>query len=481
MPPSDSADLKRFGYAQELFRQMGGFSNFAVSFSIISILTGAVTLFGYGLEMGGPLEMSLGWPIATLFTLTVAASMAELCSAYPTAGAMYHWAADLGGPAWGWFVAWFNIAGLIAALAGIDYSCAQFVLPFLGLPSTSSNLLAMFGFVLLTQAALNHFGVRLVAILNDVSVTVHILGVAAVVLALFLFAPKQPAAFLFEAVNSNGRSPYWWAFALGLLQAQWTYTGFDASAHLAEETRDPRRHAPWGIVLSVAVSGVAGYLLIVALTLAIHSIPGVLGAKDANGNAIPAVIAILQTGLGEKAGAAMSALASIAMWFCGLSTITSASRTVFSLARDHGTPFAAGLRRVSTKHGVPAVALWTVSAAAFGAMVWSGAVPVVTSLSTVALYVAYAIPVALAWRARKSGSAWPRDAVWSLGRFGNTINLVAIGYSAFVCLMLIMPPNQLAGYTLGGLLVLLCVLYSAIARRKYRGPEWSRRAGESRP
>jgi amino acid transporter len=108
-PEQGRADLGRFGYAQELFRGMGGFSNFAIS-SIISILTGAVTLFGYGLEMGGPLEMTLGWPLATVFTLTVAASMAELCSAYPTAGATYHWAADLGGKGWGWL----NILGLIA-------------------------------------------------------------------------------------------------------------------------------------------------------------------------------------------------------------------------------------------------------------------------------------------------------------------------------------------------------------------------------
>src|SRR5437867_11403566 len=165
----DSADLGRFGYAQELFRNMGGFSNFAISFSIISILTGAVTLFGYGLEMGGPLEMTLGWPIATVFTLTVAASMAELCSAYPTAGAMYHWACALGGAGWGWWVAWLNIFGLIATQAGINYSCAQFVLPFLSMPSTPVYLYLMFGFILITQGVLNHYGLRLVAILNDLS------------------------------------------------------------------------------------------------------------------------------------------------------------------------------------------------------------------------------------------------------------------------------------------------------------------------
>jgi amino acid transporter len=215
-------DLSRFGYAQELFRSMGGFSNFAISFSIISILTGAVTLYGYGLEMGGPLEMTLGWPIATLFTLAIAGSMAELCSAYPTSGAMYHWAADLGGPAWGWFAAWFNIFGLIAAQAGINYSCAQFILPFLGIPATTLNLYLMFAFILANQAVLNQYGVRLVARLNDASVAVHIAGVIVIVAVLLLLAPQQPVSFLLQAVNSNGRSPYWWAFLLGLLQAHWT-------------------------------------------------------------------------------------------------------------------------------------------------------------------------------------------------------------------------------------------------------------------
>jgi amino acid transporter len=470
----DRADLARFGYAQELFRSMGGFSNFAVSFSIISILTGAVTLFGYGLEMGGPLEMTLGWPLATAFTLTVAASMAELCSAYPTSGAMYHWAADLGGPGWGWFVAWLNIFGLMAAQAGINYSCAQFVLPFLGLPSNHANLLWMFGFILLTQGLLNHYGIRLVAILNDLSVTVHIVGVLVVVAALLFLAPRQPVGFLAVAENSNGRSPYWWAFVLGLLQAQWTYTGFDASAHLAEETEDPRRRAPWGIVLSVAVAGVVGYLLILALTLGIRTLPEALRAKDAQGNAIPAAIAILQGGLGARAGNALAALASVAMWFCGLSCITSASRALFSLARDHGTPFSGALRRVSARHGTPAPAIWVFVAVSFLAMIWTGAVPVVTSLSTVALYAAYIIPVFLGWRARRNGSDWSRQAPWSLGRHGPWLNLVAMAYTVFICFVLVMPPNELAGKTFVGLLAGLIVLYAAMVRKKYQGPEWSR-------
>ncbi|MBI1789863.1 MAG: amino acid permease, partial [Acidobacteria bacterium] len=151
----------------------------------------------------------------------------------------------------------------------------------------------------------------------------------------------------------------------------------------------------------------------------------------------------------------------------------SASRTVYSLARDHGTPFAGHLSWVSPKHGTPAPAIWAMVAASFAAMIWSGAVPIVTSLSTVALYIAYGIPLALAWRARRSGSGWPQEAVWNLGRWGEAVNLIAIVFCLFVCVMLVMPPNELAGKTLAGLLALLLVLYAAVARRRYKGPEWS--------
>jgi amino acid transporter len=470
---SQSDDLSRFGYAQELFRSMGGFSNFAISFSIISILTGAVTLYGYGLEMGGPLEMALGWPLATVATLAIACSMAELCSAYPTSGAMYHWAADLGGPAWGWFVAWFNIFGLIAAQAGINYSCAQFILPFLDIPATTLNLYLMFAFILLNQGLLNQFGVRLVARLNDFSVAVHIAGVIVIVAILFWMAPQQPVSFLATAVNSNGRAPYWWAFLLGLLQAHWTFTGFDASAHMAEETTDPRRRAPWGIVLSVAVAGVVGYVLLVGMTLSIQSLEGVLNARDAGGNLVPAAIAVFQQALGTRAGNVLSAMAAIAMWFCGLSCIASASRALFSLARDSGTPSSRYLRRVSPARGTPGPAIWAVVLASAAAMLWSGAIPVVTSLSTVSLYVAYVVPVALALHARRARAEWTREAVWSLGSYGTLVNWIAVLYTGFICVVLVMPPNQLAGFTFAGLLAVLAALYLLRARYFYKGPEWA--------
>lgn len=480
MSQSDAHDLKRFGYAQELFRDMGGFSNFAISFSIISILTGAVTLYGYGLDLGGPLEMTLGWPVATLFTLTIAISMAELCSAFPTSGAMYHWATALGNPGIGWFVAWMNIIGLIAAQAGINYSCAEFILPFLGVPLSPRNVFLAFAIMLLMHGLLNQYGVKLVAVLNDVSVSVHIIGAAAIVAVIFFLAPLQPVSFLVtSSPHPSIDAPYIWLFLLGLLQAQWTYTGFDASAHMAEETTNARRRAPWGIVLSVAVSGVVGYFLLLALTLAIHSVPGVLAAKDAHGNSIPAAIAILDGALGAKFGNALAALASMAMWFCGLACVTSASRAVYALARDGGVPWSALFSRVSRRYGTPGPAIWLIVVASLAAMAWSGAIPVITSLSTVALYLAYIIPVILGLRARGQSPSWRAEARWNIGGWGRLINIVAISYTVLISCVLMMPPNQLAGKTLTGVACALIVIYWLSVRRSFGGPEWATRAAAS--
>src|SRR5438105_11592702 len=172
----DAEQLRRLGYAQQLLRDMGGFANFALSFSIISVLTGAVTLYGHGLKYGGPLQMLLGWPAVTLLTLAIAASLAELASAYPTAGALYHWSSILGGRAAGWSTAWLNVVGQFAITAGIDYGLSEFVAAMLGLEGRGPTL-AICAAILITHASLNHLGVRLVALLNHLSAWCHVAGV----------------------------------------------------------------------------------------------------------------------------------------------------------------------------------------------------------------------------------------------------------------------------------------------------------------
>jgi amino acid transporter len=476
----DVRELGALGYAQELFRAMGGFSNFALSFSIISILTGAVTLYSHGLVMGGPAEMAFGWPLVSLFTLAVALSMAELASSMPTSGAMYHWACRLGGTGWGWFTAWFNIVGQLAALAGIDYGCALFVTPLIGL-TTAGGVLIAYAAILLSHALINHVGIRLVARLNDLSVAVHVIGVIAIVGSVLLFAPKQPLGFFVARITSNSQGwPYWWAFVVGLLQAQWTFTGYDASASVAEETVDPRRRVPWGMVMAVVVSSVVGYLLLMALTLAIRDIPSALSARDGAGREIPAVIAILTTALGERAGALVTALAAMAMWFCGLSAVTWTSRVIYAFARDGGMPASAVLKRVSATHQTPAPAIWLSVAIAFAATISSGTYAVVTSISVTGLYIAYIAPVYLAWRARGSVLEVARGP-WHLGRFGSTINLIAIVWVVFIATILAIPDGMRAGKTVAGVAVALGAWYLTTERHRFRGPAFgAARSTESR-
>src|SRR5205085_12115817 len=191
----DAEQLRRLGYAQQLLRDLGGFANFALSFSIISVLTGAITLYGYGLQHGGPLQMLAGWPLVTLLTLAIAASLAELASAYPTAGALYHWSAILGGKAGGWSTAWLNTIGQFAITAGIDYGLAEFIAALAGW-NGRTPVVAIYAALLASHAVLNHVGVRVVARLNDVSAWYHMAVAALVVGALLALAPKQEPGFL---------------------------------------------------------------------------------------------------------------------------------------------------------------------------------------------------------------------------------------------------------------------------------------------
>ncbi len=446
---------------------MGGFSNFAISFSIISVLTGPVVLYGYALSMAGPRETTLGWPLVAFFALTVAASMAELASAIPTSGGTYHWSAAVGGPRWGWFNAWFNIIGNVTALAGVDYGCARFALPLMGLEASTRVILIAYSIVLLSHALINQYGIRLVAWANEASVALHICGVALIVGALLLFAPTQPAAFLLTRASATpaGTSPYWWLFLLGMLQAQWTFTGYDASANVAEETIDPRRRAPWGILIAVAGSAVAGSALLIALTLAIGDLPSMIQAGAAEQ---PVPVLIFAAALGAHAGAAMSWLVVVAMWLCGLSVITSISRMIYSFARDGGIPRA--LRLVHPVHHTPHRAIWATAGVAFLSLSYGRAFVAVTSLSTVILCLAYIMPVALAFRARKRLPRGP----WHLGRWSAPVRLVAMCWTVFICAILVMPPNQMAGRSLAVVLAGLICLYALHSRRTYQGPAWLR-------
>jgi len=464
---ADAHQLSRLGYVQQLLREMGGFSNFALSFSIISVLTGAVTLYGYGLQQGGPLVMGLGWPLVTLMTLPVAASLAQLASAYPTAGALYHWSSIFGGAGWGFFTAWFNTIGQVAITAGVDYGLALFIAPMLGWPGDRAQVLALYAAILLSHAVLNHFGVRAIATLNGISAWYHLIGVVALAAMVVSFAPLQPAKFLLQPFSLHGQ-PYVYGFLVGLLQAQWTFTGFDASAHVTEETVDPTRNAPWGIVSSVAVSGLAGYALLVAVTLAIGDLPATTHAENP-------FIYVLRHALGDRLGGALVLLAMGAMWFCGLSSLTSNSRMLFAFARDGGLPGSQYFARVSPRFLSPHWAVWACAVAALAIGLWTQVYSAMVALSTLALYASYAVPIGLGLWARSTGR-WTTRGPWDLGRSSSWVNAVALGWVAVITVLFVLPPNELAGYTFGGCVLLLSIYWFGYMRGRFRGPPFGNEA-----
>ena len=281
----DEKRLAELGYKQDLERRMSGFQNFAISFTIISILSGALTLYGTGINYGGPLQQAIGWPIVSVFVIIVGLTMAELASAFPTAGGLYWWASRLGGPGWGWFTGWFNLIGQVAILAGIDYGAATFTTALANLwfnySNDSHHVMYIYAAILILHALLNIFGVRLVAMLNWVSAYWHVIGVAVIVIVLIVVPNShQSVGWVFSKTVNNagfGHAPFFFIFLLGFLQAQYTYTGYDASAHMSEETRSASITAAKGVVNSIIVSAIAGYLLIMALTFAIKNLNAVGG------------------------------------------------------------------------------------------------------------------------------------------------------------------------------------------------------------
>jgi amino acid transporter len=444
---SDEERLAQLGYKQDLERRMSGFQNFAISFTIISILSGALTLYGTGINYGGPMQQAIGWPIVSLFVLIVGLSMAELASAFPTAGGLYWWASKLGGPVWGWFTGWFNLIGQVAITAGIDYGAAIFTTALLNLVWSYNNdthhIMYVYAAILILHAVLNIFSVRLVGLLNHVSAYWHVVGVAVIAVVLII-APNHhnSVSFVFtETLNNSGLGGigFFFIFLLGFLQAQYTYTGYDASAHMSEETREASMSAAKGVVNSILVSAIAGYVLIMALTFAIKD----LGAVADSGSF--AAITALQQALGNGGAEFLLFIAVMGQLFCGMSAITSASRMLYAFSRDRAVPGHGYWSRLNAKH-VPAHAVILIAVLAFilALPAWSGQTlfvyAAITSVATIGLYVAYIIPVYLRFRAGGSFEPGP----WNLGRWSKPINIIAMLWVAFICVLFILPVTDTA-------------------------------------
>ncbi|MDH2429927.1 amino acid permease [Sphaerisporangium sp. TRM90804] len=494
----DAERLAELGYKQELSRTWSGFSNFAISFSIISILAGCFTTFGQAWNNGGPIAISVGWPLISVFILIIGLCMSELVSAYPTAGGIYWWAAKLGRPIHGWFTGWLNLIGLIAVTASVDYGCATFLNITIGRFSESwaqgdplRQTFLLFAVVLVLHALINIYSHRLISVLQNVSVWWHVVG-AAVVVGILIFGPSehQSVGFLFERFNNSGfgegaSGPMFWLYVLplGFLLTQYTITGFDACAHVSEETHGAAMSAAKGLWRSIFYSAIGGWILLLAFLFAATDVAAVNEEAGFVG-------AIFTSSLTPALATVIFGISTIGQFFCGMSCVTSMSRMTYAFSRDGAVPGWRLWSRVD-RNRTPVNAI--IAGCAVALLITLPALyappgtttPVaflaVVSIAVIGLYLAFLIPI---WLRLRMGDGF-RPGPWTLGRRYRVFCWIAVIEIAVISVYFVLPisPAGVPGHpdftwtsvnyapiAVGAVLVAIGLWWRLTARRWFAGP-----------
>nr|WP_315480140.1 amino acid permease [uncultured Rhodoferax sp.] len=476
---ADAQLLESMGYQQDLHRRMSKFSNFAVSFSIICILAGGITAFPSALGAGGGFSISLGWIVGAAFATVVALAMAQIASAYPTAGGLYHWGSILGNKGYGWVTAWFNLLGLVLVVASVNFGVYDpffktLIAPLLGLDTTNWGLAEQVGFISLftiTQALLNHKAAGLTTKLLDISG--YLIFVIATVLTLSLWIYNTtPVDFsrLTTFVNFSGKEGSMWpesgnsvmVFLAGLLLTVYTITGFDASAHTSEETHNAAENVPKGIISSVLWSALFGFGMICTFVLVMPSVPDAV--KQGMG-----FFSVLLDSLPPALKAVLGIGIFACNYLCALACLMSTSRMMYAFARDGGLPMSNVLKSVDPVNKTPGPAIWVSCVAAVLATLYADAFVVLSTACAVFLYISYVMPTAAGIFAE--GKTWTRKGPFNLGGLSKPIGILAVLGGLVLIFVGIQPPNQKVLYLIIALVAFLAVFWWGFGERnRFKGP-----------
>ncbi|KAL9583131.1 MAG: hypothetical protein Q9212_002880 [Teloschistes hypoglaucus] len=449
----DEDRLAQLGYTQELKREWGLMHNFGASFSIIVCFHPVIddyrkSLFGYGLNSGGPAVMSIGWLVVCIFTACIGCSMAEILSQIPTSGGPYFWAYMLSppdkAPFFAWVTGWFNLIGQIAVTSGIDFGLANLISTTAavinGYHPTGGKTLGILAAILVSQVAVNMFSIKKLKIMIYISVALNTAGIGSMAVAILIKAKtRQSLAFVFhkffDGTGPDGQgwsvraSPVYVAL-IGVLMPQYTILGYDASAHLCEETKRAVRDAPLGLVYSVGASGIVGFLVLIALLFAIQDFEAVRQSPQP-------VLKILTDACGEGGGLVLMVIIMLCIWHCGLFSLTSNSRMMFAFARDGGIPHC--LHIIDTRFKCPvrtilfgAVCSFLLVLPVLGSQ---AALAGTTSIATIGLYISYGIPIGLTLVYPANFKRGP----FRLGFLSKPIGVIACLWITFITLILCLP------------------------------------------
>jgi amino acid transporter len=482
----DMKVLHGMGYAQELSRGMGRFSNFAISFSIICILSGGINSFAQATSSIGGAGAGIGWIVGSGVSAVFAIAMAQIASAYPTAGGLYHWGSILGNRFSGWVTAWLNLLGLITVMGAINIGTAFFFTgtfgPLIGMTGTPGEIVIFVAVITAIQALINHLGIKLTALLTDWSGYIILATTVALIVACLAYAPTHEWSRLWTFTNYSGDAGggVWpqsdsliYLFALSLLLPIYTITGYDASAHTSEETYQAAHSVPRGIVDSVLWSALFGWAMVAAIVIAIPDLAE--GAKQGWTVFFSTLSAIMPNWMVQL----LYLFIFIAQFLCGLATVTSASRMIYAFSRDGGLPFISEwVSKVSPKFRTPVAAIWT-SAVLEVLYVWmaqtvsvggTNIYTIVVNSTLIFLFLSFTVPIALGFFAIGTAK-WPKMGPWDLGiplyRFFAVLSVLCMVLIIYIA---VQPPNDKVLWITLVFLVFTAIVWVLFENKRFQGP-----------
>ncbi|MDP9250492.1 MAG: amino acid permease [Chloroflexota bacterium] len=447
----DDAHLRSLGIKPELRRTLGFLSNFAIAFSFISVSTGSFGNLGYGIGLGGP-AFFWTWPIIIIGQTLVALVFAELASHYPVAGSIYQWSKRLSNRTLGWFTGWFYFWAQVVTVTAVAVIVAFAVDGLLGSPQVGgvefldspdpTGITTMFTFIavgsLVLTTAVNAFGVRLLALLNNIGVGTEILGMLVFALVLLFFAHHQSPDILFKTFGAEKaqHGDMLATFLLGFYMAVFIVYGFDTAGTFGEETIDAGRQAPRGVLSSIWISGAVGTVFLLGIILSIKDVPGQMAAGLAGQFPIANTILDNLNGTiigGITLGEVYLAVILVSVFVCTLAIQGAATRMMFSMGRDRHLPFGRVWGHVNPTFRTPANAAVAVGILAALPILLVGPIGgfTLSIAATGLIYLSYFmcnVGVALA-----RGRGWPRTRAWfNLGRWGMPVNILALIYGGLM-------------------------------------------------
>jgi len=464
-PDADARDLAEFGYVQQLHRSMGWFSSFAISFSLISIITGIFANFTFGFQQVGP-AVIWSWCAVAVGQFFVALVLADLSTRIPLAGYGYQWSSRLVGPHYGYWVGWLLLMQFLTGFPGVCHALATTICAWTLDGQTIATWVPWVAVAIVTITAIIHVaGIRVVSFVNDFGVIAEITAVIVISAALWvLYLISGSVGWTFLANDTSpvtGASAGLSAWALSLLMGAWCLTGFEAAADLAEETHQPRRVVPRVVLTAEASSALFGFLLLAGLIFGFANLPA-----DQSGENL--VVSILTDSLGSTWMPLVMLVVVISIFACGVASMAATTRLLFSLARDNMLPAAGVLKSVHHRWQTPVGAIALVWAVSIAVILGFGRLEIITSISAAAGYLGYAGIVMASFRARGSGAGF------SLGRWQQPVRITALLWTLAVVAALTIPDTAVSADEVSRLpakstlaaIVVGAVVYIFLVRRR---------------